>query len=57
MHCLDLSSLAIIREEKVELSWVELGLGFDNIKVIGPEEMPILVWGRRKRPPTKLGST
>ena len=32
-------------------------LGFDNIKVIGPEEMPILVWGRRKRPPTKMGST
>ena len=24
---------------------LELGLGFDNIKVIGPEEMPILVWG------------
>ena len=24
---------------------------------IGPEEMPILVWGRRKRPPTKMGST
>ena len=42
----------------VELSWVELGLGFDNnIKVIGPEEMPILVWGRRKRPTTKMGST
>ena len=29
-------------------------MGFDNIKVIGPEKMPILVWGRRKRPPTKL---
>ena len=41
----------------VKLSWVELGLGFDNIKVIGPEEMPILVWGQRKRPPTKMGST
>ena len=25
--------------------------------VIGPEEMPILVWGRRKRPQTKMGST
>ena len=27
------------------------------VKVIGPEEMPILIWGRRKRPPTKMGST
>ena len=26
-------------------------------KVIGPEEMPILVWVRRKCPPTKMGST
>ena len=25
--------------------------------VIGPEEMPILGWGRRKRPQTKMGST
>ena len=25
--------------------------------VIGPEEMPILVWVRRKGPPTKMGST
>ena len=25
--------------------------------VIGPEEMPTLVWGRRKHPPTKMGST
>ena len=25
--------------------------------VKGPEEMPILVWGRRKRPQTKMGST
>jgi len=32
-------------------------LGFDNIKVIGPEEMPILVWGWRKRPQTQMGST
>ena len=30
---------------------------FEIFKVIGPEEMPILVWGRRKRPPTKMGST
>ena len=28
-----------------------------TIKVIGPEEMPILVWGWRKRPQTKMGST
>ena len=28
-----------------------------DIVVLGPEEIPILVWGRRKRPPTKLGST
>ena len=27
-------------------AWAELG----NILVIGPEEIPILVWGRRKRP-------
>ena len=26
-------------------------------KVIGPEEIPILVLGRRKRPQTKMGST
>ena len=38
-------------EDEVEVE-VELG----NIKVIGPDEMPILVWGR-KRPPTKMGST
>ena len=23
---------------------------FENFEVIGPEEIPILVWGRRKRP-------
>ena len=28
-----------------------------NFKVIGPEEMPILVWGRRKRPQANMGST
>ena len=27
------------------------------IWVIGPEEMPILIQGRRKRPPIKMGST
>ena len=44
----------------VALSWVELSwvtLGFDNIKVIGPEEIRILVLGRRKRPPTEMGLT
>ena len=35
---------------------VEAELG-KNLEVIGPEEMPNLVWGRRKRPPTKMGST
>ena len=25
--------------------------------VIGPEEISTLVWGRRKRPPTKMGLT
>ena len=29
------------------------GLKFFSL-FIGPEEMPILVWGRRKRPPTKM---
>ena len=29
--------------------------GCQNFKVIGSEEMPILVWGRRKRPPNKYG--
>ena len=28
-----------------------------NFNVIDPEEMPILVQGRHKRPPTKVGST
>ena len=28
-----------------------------GVEVIGPEEMPILVWVRRKRPPTRMGST
>ena len=27
------------------------------LKKKGPEEIPIIVWGRRKRPPTKMGST
>ena len=26
-----------------------------STEVIGPEEMPILLWGRRKHPPTKMG--
>ena len=29
----------------------------NEVQLIGPEEIPILVWGRRKRPPTKMGST
>ena len=28
----------------------------DHFQVIGPEEMPILVWGQRKRPPSKMES-
>ena len=38
------------------LAGVRAGAELGN-KVIGSEEMPILVWGRRKRPPTKMGST
>ena len=29
-------------------------MGFDNIKVIGPEEIPILVWGRRNKAGQKI---
>ena len=41
------------------VSPTELGLGLSLAIiqctiVIGPEEMPILVWGRRMRPPTKM---
>ena len=39
------------------VSPTELGLSLAIIQctiVIGPEEMPILVWGRRMRPPTKM---
>ena len=48
------SGLKIISFLKIAiLKWGD----YQNFKVIGPEEMPILVWGRRKRPPTKIGST
>ena len=47
-------TLALIR---AQLGFrIQVGAECGN-KVIGPEEMPILVWGRRKRPPTKMGST
>ena len=44
------------------VSPTELGLGLSLAIiqctiVIGSEEMPILVWGWRKRPKTKMGST
>ena len=45
--------LAELGNKKYEQSVVEICI----LVVIGPEEMPILVWGRRKRPPTKMGST
>ena len=35
---------------------IQVGAECGN-KVIGPEEMPILVWGWRRRPQTKMGST
>ena len=47
-------TLALIRDQ-LEFR-IQVGAECGN-KVIGPEEMPILVWGRRKRPPTKMGST
>ena len=47
-------TLALIRAQLVFR--IQVGAECGN-KVIGPEEMPILVWGRRKRPPTKMGST
>ena len=47
-------TLALIRSQ---LGFrIQVGAECGN-KVIGPEEMPILVLGRRKRPPTKMGST
>ena len=47
-------TLALIR---AQLGFrIQVGAECGN-KVIGPEEMPILVWGRRKRPPTKMVST
>ena len=50
----NLTTLALIR---AQLGFrIQVGAECGN-KVIGPEEMPILVWGRRKRPPTKMGST
>ena len=45
--------LAELGNKKYEQSVVEICI----LVVIGPEEMPILVWGRRKRPQTKMGST
>ena len=54
LYVLQVTTMSNLNLSCIEL---ELGLGFDNIKVIGPEEMPILVWGRRKRPPTKMEST
>ena len=35
----------------------ENGVFFEIFKVIGPEEIPILIGGRRKRPPIKMRST
>ena len=37
--------------------WIGNPACISSISSIGPEEMPILVWGRRKRPPTKMGTT
>ena len=45
-------------EEKVWRSDTKYGIMIEiKDKIIGPEEIPILVWGRRKRPQTKMGST
>ena len=45
----------------VPLHWdARVKAGLDQgvrLGVIGPEGMPILVWGRRKCPPTKMEST
>ena len=53
--------LAAHKPAAVPLHWdarVKAGLDRDvRLGVIGPEGMPILVWGWRKRPPTKMEST
>ena len=36
---------------------LSLNPALERKKIIGPEEMPILVWGQRKHPKTKMGST
>ena len=48
-----------LRIKPISPAKLELGLSLAIMirSVIGPEEMPILVWGWRKRPPTKMGST
>ena len=40
-----------------KIAILKMGWLCSLFKVIGPEEIPFLVWGRRKRPPTKMGST
>ena len=40
----------------LKIAFLKMGR-LSKFKVIGPEEIPILVWGRRKRPLTKMGST
>ena len=45
-------------QNKLGLSSAKLSRAkFGYLEAKGPEEMPILVWGRRKSPQTKIGST
>ena len=50
-----------LRIKPASPTWLELELGLSLAimirSVIGPEEMPILVRGWCKHPPTKMGST
>ena len=48
-----------LRIKPISPAKLELGLSLAIMirSVIGPEEMPILVWGWRRRPQTKMGST